>query len=230
MTSQDANLKNFVDIFLTIPTLIAKYVPIMADTAKILGFKLEAASDLAPEKLCAEFVNALKPYASLLIAQDDAFFLEHFQHIIYLKDFDQLPFLWQTADHKFKKELWRKLNSAFTFATLANNSQAAAPLQGINFSGEGEFDASQLGETVQQMMPAVLSMLGPMMQGLSGGKTKAGAAAAASPDNPMMQALAGMIGGPPPSHGRQRATQERAKLKAKVEERKKKKANVNSLI
>ncbi len=202
MTDKASNQQNFINILTELVVYVQKNIPVVAEKAKVVGFKLEAAVDLAPAMLCTEFVKKLKPFAMQLINRDESFFLNHGKEIPIVKDIN-LELEWANLSETVQNEIWKRVNSAFTFATLASHESASNTQKSLAGGIEGlkDIDPSQLGETVQNLMPAVMQMMGPMLQsfqGAAGGgpaKTTGGAQKASQLNSPMMQMLQGFMGG-----------------------------------
>lgn len=225
MTDKTANLQNFINILTNLVNYVQENIPVVQEKAKIVGFKLEAAVDLAPINLAKEFVKKLQPYASQLINREEQFFLEYAKDIPIVKDIN-LELEWKNLDSKVKNELWTRVNSAFTFATLVSNEEAAATQQSFaKMPGFENIDTAQLGESVQKLMPAVLNMMGPLLGGPGGKKSRKGARDACNPNNPMMKFAQNMMGidvkeSNRTNQDRKRKEQVKDRLRKKIERRK----------
>lgn len=196
MSSSSSSLNAFCSILISLVDYVSTEIPSTEKKAAVVKIKLETAIEYGPEQLCKKFVNELRPHVTLILKKDDTFIYEHLPKLDVIKDVN-ITSVWDSCSPEIQTEIWSRLNTAFTLGSLAINDIVESTAKNMSgFDGQ-DFDPDQLGGAVQQIMPAVMSMMGPLMQNLGGnrGDKKNAAKQAADPNSPMMQMISNMMGG-----------------------------------
>jgi hypothetical protein len=231
----DTNIKAFTQVVRSFFDFIEKQVPEHSDRVRTYKLKFDAAIEVFPTHAVNMFVKELKPYAADIATRNEKVLLtECVEKVAILKDIDLIN-IWKNLSTNAKDEVWNRLNSALMLATVASNADAASlqgPMEGI--------DPNELGNAVQNVLPTVMKMMGPMMAQLGGGNVpgnrdaqRKAAKEAANPNSPMMQMISGLVGsmseqGDAPKKTRLapagtpvRKLQTRERLRAKLEAKRK---------
>ncbi len=135
----------------------------------VARIKLETGIEFAPAAVCKEFVTFLTPFVGLITARDDSFILENLQHVPIVKDLP-LHSAWGTLSDAQKAEVWNIINAAYMLASASANAIVSRTASdAANVSNLEGFDPAEMSDVVTGMLPAVMGMLGPMLQNLQGG-------------------------------------------------------------
>jgi hypothetical protein len=168
--------------------------------AKVVLIKAETAIDLGLDAFCQEFVKKLSPHVAAITTRDDSFIHDVLPTMKVLKDMN-ITGVWSSCPKEFQDQVWNRLNTAYMLASAAVNTEiASAAAKGSGVSPDS-INPDELGQVMQNIMPGMMNMLGPMMQNLAGGgrggnkqMKKKLARDAANPNSPLQQMAQGMLG------------------------------------
>lgn len=215
-------LEQFIKIISSIIPYSYKHVPQCKSYINLAEIKLSTAAKFGPQLFCQEYYDALKPFYLQLMSKDEDFFLKESEKLPILKDI-KIDEVFPTLSKEVKDGYFIILANAFTTAGLAINEEigkTANQLSGTNANPE------EIGAAMQKMMPAVMNMLEPMLKG--GGDGAPGG-------NPLLSALAGMMGGggiPRSQNNNINKKKDRTveRLKKKINDRNSAKENLKKLL
>lgn len=161
-------LEEFLSVLNDLIVYVESNIPnIDQKKVSVLKIKLETATEFAPKQLCETLYKKLKPFAHAIYQQDETVILEHFKEIPILRHFD-LETVWPSTPDSIKKNLWQRLLSIFTLATIAMEEIGQIPAGTIippNMGDSG--DMQQLTAQISSAMPMIFQMLGPMLSNMN---------------------------------------------------------------
>lgn len=205
----DLNVRAFCEIATALVNFIDGTVPSLHKKMKVVKMKLEIGIEMAPDQLCAKFADELKPFAMLILKNDDTFFLEKGTKLPLLGDID-MKSVWPSFSPAIKAEIWKRLNAALTMAAIGSRKVLAQNVHTMGHqTGGGDMstiNSGDLGSAIQEIMPMVQQMLPALMGQMQGGvpsgitpqareAAQRAARQAASPDSQQMQMMQSLIGG-----------------------------------
>lgn len=197
---------DFVETFYKLLIETLKYteiqIPEVKKKIKAALVKLQVAYDYCKLEVPRKFVKEVTPFLAELISENEDFFTKEAKTITIFKDLD-IDLIYARLTPEVKKSFFLKVQNLYTFAsTIVNNSTSSSEFEGV--------DESELGSTVQKILPAAMNM----MKGMMGGKSAKG-------ENP----LAGMQKGGSRKH-EDRKEQSLARLRTKLDNKEKAKNNL----
>lgn len=163
--AQSQNLERFQTILLGLVDYIEQNIPQCSKEAQVARFKVEAGLDLNAPEVARRFSDTLSEYAELIADRDEEFIRGPAKTIPFLDKLD-LEAIWSSIDATVKDELWKRFNKALTFASLAAGAGGGGGAPNL----PGDINSEEFMGQVQNMMPMVMQMMGPML-----GQMKAGA-------------------------------------------------------
>jgi hypothetical protein len=70
-----------------------------------------------PKRTCKQFIDAIKPYASQVMAKDEVFFMENADKIEFLEDFDMKSIWTPALSAKTKEAIWQYIQTMYILGT-----------------------------------------------------------------------------------------------------------------
>lgn len=193
------SVESFTKTLVSFIEYVRDNVPDCRKAAKVVLIKAETALSMSPEMLCSQFVEELQPHVGLITSRDPAFVSDVLPTLKVIKDM-KISGVWSQCSSEIQNEVWNRLNSVLMLGLAAANEINASKksTDGVSRLSSEDIDPSELGDMMQKIMPGMMSMMGPMLQGMGGGanrkQKKKLARDAADPNSPLQKMAQGALG------------------------------------